>query len=83
MQMSVQDEWAKLNQVRHNFHRDPRVLKARKQYRADLKAGDNEKQAWARLNAVLEAVRKERGEKVSEQAIHAILIGKTWKKVAL
>jgi hypothetical protein len=41
------------------FHRDPRVIAARKQYRVDLKAGMPEKEAWSRQQQVNVAVLNE------------------------
>ena len=41
------------------FHHDHRVIAARKQYRADLKAGVPERQAWTRADAAYTAVREE------------------------
>lgn len=41
------------------FHRDPRVIAARRQYLLDLRAGIAEKQAWAKADAVYSAVREE------------------------
>jgi hypothetical protein len=41
------------------YDKDPRTIAARKQYRADLRAGIPERQAWAKANAVFSAVRAE------------------------
>ena len=45
----------------HRFDHDPRVVAARRQYRADLKAGMAERDAWHKANAVYKAVRAEIG----------------------
>jgi len=41
------------------YHRDPRVLAARKQYRADLRAGMPEPLAWMKAKAVYSQVQAE------------------------
>lgn len=51
------------------FHRDPRVIAARKQYRADLAAGVTERDAWTKQKAVNDTVLaelRERGEEHNE-----------------
>ncbi len=48
-----------MNASSGHFHRDARVIAARKQYRADLKAGMAEREAWKRANSVYAAVRAE------------------------
>ena len=52
-------EHAKYVAMTNRFHRDARVRAASKQYRADLKAGMAERDAWAKANAVYTAVRSE------------------------
>ena len=44
----------------HKYHRDACVIAARKQYRADLKAGVSEREAWATASVIYQSVRDER-----------------------
>ena len=53
------DGWIETVAFNRKYDRDPRVIKARKQYRADLKAGMPEKDAWDKANAIYTAVRLE------------------------
>ena len=52
-----QDSWVETVEFNRKYDRDPRVVKARKQYRADLRAGMRETDAWDKANAVYSAVR--------------------------
>lgn len=43
------------------YHRDARVIAARKAYRTDVKAGVPERDAWARASAVFTEVQRALG----------------------